>query len=437
MSSSLSIFDKVKETYLYQGKSIRYLTLSLSILTILIVLTYALPLLPNLFKIPLAAISIALSGRFFWLSHKMSNSISKDLIALLGRFFLLSYKMIDSILEDLSAESLEKGVISISSDSHHESLNIQGDNIGGDLVNGNKIVCDNIGGDLVNGNKIINKNIHMSNQINLNRSPSEIIEEIRQVLTKLAKNPGSLVFAEQRIVDEILNLSSDKKEVERKIIELAKFLELDTSGDTTEIAENIIEFLTPATESSFWNISFAVNSNKVYRRLIYLLEASKWKEGDEETVRVIKKLMPHSIKRSGCLDIDVTEISVKQLKAINKIWLEASGGKFGFSVQKRIWNKINRLTNDQEWIDGTSNYDIFAEQVGWSNDMGVIYHIDFDYTIIATKGSLPAKILLLETYDPNSNYCRLSLCLFDIFMERKYSDYSFIPDKIREWLVLE
>ena len=411
MSISLSIFDKAKKIYYYQGKSISYLALSLILALSIIMITYISPWLPDFIEISLFIVSIALSSRFFLLSYKMSNSI----------------------LKDFSVESLEKRVINISSGTYNESLKIQGDNIEGDLIRGDKNIYDSIEGDLV----LRDKNTHVSNQININLPPNEIVEEIRQALTKLAESPGRFIFAEQRIVDEILNLSSDKKEVKRKLIELAKFLELDTSGDTIEIAENIIEFLTPATESSFWNSSLLVNRNKMYRRLIYLLEASKWKEGDEETVRIIKKLMPHSIKRSGCLDIDVTEISVKQLKAINKIWLESSGGKFGFSVQKRIWNKINRLTNDQEWIDGTSNYDIFAEQVGWSNDMGVIYHIDFDYTIIATKGSLPAKILLLETYDPNSNYCRLSLCLFDIFMERKYSDYSFIPDKIKEWLVLE
>ena len=137
------------------------------------------------------------------------------------------------------------------------------------------------------------------------------------------------------------------------------------------------------------------------------------------------------------INIKVIEASVKQLRAINSIWLEASGGRFGFSVQQRIWNKINRLKNDADWMEDKSEYDIFAEQVKWSNDLGVIYHIDFDYKITSAKGSLPAKILLLESYDPNSNYCRLSHCLFDVLMARRYSDYSYIPAKIREWLVLD
>lgn len=195
--------------------------------------------------------------------------------------------------------------------------------------------------------------------------------------------------------------------------------------------------MAPDSKISFWNTNTHFEKNKkLYRRLIYLLEASKWKEGDEETVRLIKKLMPYFVKRSGCIDIDVNEISVKHLKAINRIWLETSGGRFGFSVQQRIWNKINHLRDDHDWIEDQSQYDLFAKQVDWSNDMGLIYHVDFDYKITSAKGSLPAKILLLETYDPNSNYCTLSHCLFDLLMKRKYSDYSLIPDKIREWLVL-
>jgi hypothetical protein len=69
--------------------------------------------------------------------------------------------------------------------------------------------------------------------------------------------------------------------------------------------------------------------------------------------------------------------------------------------------------------------------------MSRIYHVDFDYKITNPKGHLPAKILLLETYNPNSKYCSLSACLFDKFMEREYSDVSFLPDWLRKWLLLD
>jgi hypothetical protein len=75
--------------------------------------------------------------------------------------------------------------------------------------------------------------------------------------------------------------------------------------------------------------------------------------------------------------------------------------------------------------------------VGWSNDMGRIYHSDFTYQITDAPGCLPARILLLETYNPNSKYCTFSACLFDELMARNYSEGSFLPSWLRKWLLLE
>ena len=405
MLDNIHFINKFKSLYLLQGRSADYLLRSFLIIVFSIILIHFLDWLPSLIKILLATISILLSIRFFFLSYKMTNSILKQ-----------------------SPEGVpNKGVVNSSSDTYNEVLN----------VHGNYVQGNHIGGDYIQGDKNIHNIFH---QLDLNQPSNNEIEEIRQKLTEVLQSTSQDDFAKQRVVDEIINLSHQNKAIERKLVELTKFLGLNLTNDIVEMAEQIIDFLAPDSKTSFWNIdTHFENNKKLYRRLIYLLQASKWKEGDEETVRIIKKLMPHSIKRSSCIDIniDVMEASKNHLQAINRIWLEASGGRFGFSVQQRIWNKINRLRNDADWMENKSEYDIFAEQVNWSNDLGVIYHIDFDYNITSAKGSLPAKILLLETYDPNSNYCRLSHCLFDMLMARTYSKYSYIPAKIREWLVLD
>ena len=388
-----------------QGRSLDYLLRSFLIIFVSIILINFLNFLPSLINFLFAVISVLLSTRFFFLSYKITNSILKR------------------SPEDTS----NRRVLDTLPGIYNEVLNVHGNN-----------VKDNyIGGDYIQGDKNIYNIFH---QLGLNQSFDDEIKEIKQKLTEILQSTSQGNFAKQKIVDEIINLSHEDKAIEKKLVELVKLLGLNLSNDIVEMAEQIVDFLAPSTKSSFWNIDTNTERNeKIYRRLIYLLEASKWKEGDEETVRIIKKSMPHFIKKSGCMDIniEVREASVKKLQAINSIWLEASGGRFGFSVQQRIWNKINRLRSDNDWMEDRSTYDIFAEQVNWSNDLGVIYHIDFDYKITSAKGSLPAKILLLETYSSNSNYCRLSCCLFDELMARKYSEYSYIPAKIREWLVLD
>jgi hypothetical protein len=105
-------------------------------------------------------------------------------------------------------------------------------------------------------------------------------------------------------------------------------------------------------------------------------------------------------------------------------------------VQKRIWRRIKTYQNQHSQLQ-KSDHEIFVEAVGWSNEAGRIYYVDFDYLITNPKGHLPMKVLLWETYDPKSNYCYLSHCLFDEFMEREYSNVSFLPDWLREWLLLD
>jgi hypothetical protein len=402
MLDNIHFINKFKSLCLLQGRSLDYLLRSFLIIIFSTIVIHFLDWLPSFIKAVLAITSILLSIHFF----------------------LLSYKMTNSILKQPPDGVPNKRVLNISSGTYNETLNVHGNYIHGDNIVGDKVLGD--------------KNIYsIFYQLDLNQLSNN---EIKQKITEVLQSTSQENFAKQKIVDELISLSYENDAIERKLVELTKFLGLNLTNDIVETAEQIIDFLAPDTKTSFWDIDTDSEKNKkLYRRLIYLLEASKWKEGDEETVRIIKKLMPHSIRRSGCMDINikVIEASVKQLQAINSIWLEASGGRFGFSVQQRIWNKINRLKNDADWMEDKSEYDIFAEQVKWSNDLGVIYHIDFDYKITSAKGSLPAKILLLESYDPNSNYCRLSHCLFDVLMARRYSDYSYIPAKIREWLVLD
>jgi GUN4-like len=351
--------------------------------------------LPTVIKVLIGAMSLLAVIHLFRLSYNISNSFMKESSSSHAR------------------DTLDRG-INISAGNYTESLNIQGDYIQGD------------------------KNVNVFKNFNFGQDFSGTIEEIRNILDDLTQKYGNREYAQQKVIDDLAFAIRQNNSFKDQMDSWLKTHNFESNSDETEIAEKIIDLATETRKNFFWKTSIeSEKSKRKYRKLVYLLKTAQWREADEETVSLIEKLMPSPKRRYGCSNIDVAQITPRELKTINKIWLEASGGRFGFSVQKRVWHRIKNLDSNGYLNIGKTEYDVFAEAVGWSNDMSRIYHADFDYQIANPQGYLPAKILLLETYDPNSKYCSLSACLFDEFLDREYSDFSFLPHWLREWLLLD
>lgn len=76
-----------------------------------------------------------------------------------------------------------------------------------------------------------------------------------------------------------------------------------------------------------------------YTRLRELLQARKWKEADQLTHELI--LGVANRKDKGWLDTkSIENFSCEDLGIIDQEWVTASDGKFGFSVQKKIWKQV-------------------------------------------------------------------------------------------------
>jgi hypothetical protein len=97
-----------------------------------------------------------------------------------------------------------------------------------------------------------------------------------------------------------------------------------------------------------------------YTKLRDLLASGQWKEADEETLAVMLKaasreqegyLISESISYFPCID----------LRTIDQLWVKYSNGRFGFSVQKRIWESVGGKP-------GEYDYEIYCKlgvRVGW------------------------------------------------------------------------
>ncbi|KRH97612.1 GUN4 domain-containing protein [Cylindrospermopsis sp. CR12] len=121
----------------------------------------------------------------------------------------------------------------------------------------------------------------------------------------------------------------------------------------------------------------------IYTQLNKLLKEKNWKEADLET----EKIMLTVAKRTeqGYLQLqDIENFPCFDLHTIDQLWLEHSGGKFGFSVQRRIYQSLG----------GGKNYDLliwraFGDQVGWRREGKWLDYSHINFAITAPVGHLP------------------------------------------------
>ena len=121
-----------------------------------------------------------------------------------------------------------------------------------------------------------------------------------------------------------------------------------------------------------------------YINLRNLLAAKKWREADEETARVMLKVAGR--EEEEWLDIEsIEKFPCEDLRTVDQLWVKYSNGRFGFSVQKRIYQSLG----------GTREYEIdvwkaFCDKVGWRNkNKGWLYYNDLTFSETAVQAHLP------------------------------------------------
>ncbi|WP_246162790.1 SAV_2336 N-terminal domain-related protein [Brasilonema sennae] len=125
-----------------------------------------------------------------------------------------------------------------------------------------------------------------------------------------------------------------------------------------------------------------------YTHLRNLLAAGKWKQADEETVRVI--LQAARQQKKGVLEVkDIDGFSCEDLKTVNQLWENYSKGRFGFGVQKQIYQSLGG-TIEYDW----QTWQDFGERIGWRRNSEWIDYTDFTFSVDAAIGHLPTWVNL-------------------------------------------
>jgi hypothetical protein len=103
----------------------------------------------------------------------------------------------------------------------------------------------------------------------------------------------------------------------------------------------------------------------LFTQLETYLKNGQWREADEETSRLM--LLIAKREDEGWLDVESIEnFPCEELRTIDKLWVDNSGGKFGFSVQKKVWIACGGIPGEYDY----EAYKKFADQVGWRRRSG-------------------------------------------------------------------
>ncbi|OKH37316.1 hypothetical protein NIES2119_13775 [[Phormidium ambiguum] IAM M-71] len=128
-----------------------------------------------------------------------------------------------------------------------------------------------------------------------------------------------------------------------------------------------------------------------YQKLRDLLKAGNWREADQETARVMLKVARRE-KEVWLDDKHIENFPCTDLRTIDRLWVKYSNGRFGFSVQKRIWESVGGKPG--EW--GGEIYNKFCDRVGWyemKKDTWKSYD-DLTFSLNAPGGHLPRCVPL-------------------------------------------
>ncbi len=124
-----------------------------------------------------------------------------------------------------------------------------------------------------------------------------------------------------------------------------------------------------------------------YSQLEALLADKKWKQADDETLHIMKQVVGKVEPEDYLTKEDFESFPCDALHQIDRLWTKHSDNRFGFSVQKEIWQSPE------------INYDLrkFMTRIGWGREETpskyVFWGINLvDFDLSAPKGLLPFAV---------------------------------------------
>ncbi|MEB3336355.1 MAG: GUN4 domain-containing protein, partial [Leptolyngbyaceae bacterium] len=132
-----------------------------------------------------------------------------------------------------------------------------------------------------------------------------------------------------------------------------------------------------------------------YTHLRNLLVSKRWREADQETKALLFQVSTlqqggeeGTPERKRLTDAQIANLPCEDLQIMDRLWVKYSRGRFGFSIQQRIWQKCY-----QTFWDKGEMWQVFANRVGWRESFLQSYHWrrydELIFNLKAPEGHLP------------------------------------------------
>lgn len=126
-----------------------------------------------------------------------------------------------------------------------------------------------------------------------------------------------------------------------------------------------------------------------YAKLEDLLKAGRWRDADKETYRLMITTVG---KEEGQWfdDEDLLNFPCEDLKVIDGLWVRYSQGKFGFSVQKKIYVECGAKLDGK--YPGDKIWDEFCDRTGWRKNGEHVYYRELHAnSLLSPTGEFPGR----------------------------------------------
>ncbi|BAZ11015.1 peptidase C14 caspase catalytic subunit p20 [Calothrix sp. NIES-4071] len=178
------------------------------------------------------------------------------------------------------------------------------------------------------------------------------------------------------------------------------------------------------------NIDISIDCGANYQKLHDLLKAGKWQEANNETTKLLELTHQKYLQPE-----DINNLPYQDINTIDSLWVKYSGGRFGFSVQKQIWESL-KSTKANDYVlaivIGNDNVKFgetgidFANRVGWRLKDNWLDYDYLNFSLDAPTGHLPFfnfienpwRIKVLGIWEMNSmiltaRWWQKCVCLFE------------------------
>ncbi|MGL4499388.1 MAG: 30S ribosomal protein S2 [Planktothrix sp.] len=234
------------------------------------------------------------------------------------------------------------------------------------------------------GDKAINAGIEW---LQLDKISSAVMSGASKFLMVYAVGNAACLFYKAKITQQN---PLDSTLIFKKIwINSQDYLELDLSNSdrheaiVAKLSKEIEVYFPKNNDKSFQEPPDPFYPTGNYPHLKSLLEEGEWKAADLETKRVMLEVT-NRVKEGWFDEKSIKSFPGEELSNLNNLWIKYSDGRFGFSVQKRIYQELGGTDEYNEEI-----WSKFAEKVGWNKAGNWLYYSELDFDENAPLAHLP------------------------------------------------